>query len=450
MGFENVIFFVMILAKNEKANKACMLITIMGKEIVVRANGTLPAFSELGKHNARVQEVESNPAMNVNTSCSLIINEDGKPVKHVLIDAGVGVYKSVKKECDGSVLAGRCSVDVVLLTHSHADRVDDLPSIAKEFGSIHVYATQQCWDAVSNKFPDLKSVQHTLVEAGKTFEINGIKVTPVAVQHSSDALGSVAYAAETEGKKIIFAWDVLSFQNINDPVLRGADLLIIDAFTYNPHPETGHLSILEAYDLIKRLNPKETHFINYSGYQDFKNQENPYARVPKKSMTIDELTTQVLNDVTPWGTGWDERVKVTAHGMVWRSTKQQALSPQFTEDTAKLFTERNYVFSIKKGKKGLEVIAETDIANISYEFIKFNVESGGRKLTGSTKGGLLAKPVQMLLEINDLPDPAIVQVRIGGGTTIKMIDQDVSYQKDIHLKKADVDELRDFLMKLMH
>jgi hypothetical protein len=108
------------------------------------------------------------------------------------------------------------------------------------------------------------------------------------------------------------------------------------------------------------------------------------------------------------------------------------------------------VFIIKKEKKGLGVTAETDIVNINYEFIKFNIESEGRKLIGSTKGGLLAKPVQMLLEINDSSDPAVVKVKIGGGGNIKMIDQDVSYKRDISLKKTDADKLRTFLMKLTH
>ncbi|MFQ5940431.1 MAG: MBL fold metallo-hydrolase [Nitrososphaerales archaeon] len=423
----------------------------MGNEIVVRVNGALPAFSELGKDNPRILEVESNPAMNVNTSCSLLIITDGRPLKHIVIDTGNGVVNSIKQECDGGLLAGRCSIDAVLLTHSHADRIDDLPSMVKEFRTFHVHSTGQCWDAFCKKFPDLKSIQHTSIEAGKMFEIVGIKITPIAVQHANDALGSVTYVAEFEDKKIVFAWDVLSFVDTNDPVLKGADLLIIDTFTYNPHQETEHLSVLEAYDLVKRWNPKEAYLINYSGYQDFKNQENPYARVPKRPMTSDELASQVMSDVTAWGIGWTERIKVARRGMIWRSGKQlEVMSPQFAEDMVKIFTEQNYVFSIKEGKKGLEVTAETDIVNLNYELIKFNVESEGRRLTGSTKGGLLAKPVRLLLEISDSSEPAIVEIRIGGGSNIKMIDQDTSYQKDIKLKKIDADRLRDFLARLMH
>jgi phosphoribosyl 1,2-cyclic phosphodiesterase len=418
-------------------------------EVVVRVNGTIPALSDLGMENDRLTEVESNPTMNVNTSCSLIINEDGKPVNHLLVDAGSGVAGSLKQECGSGVLAGRCAVDAVLLTHSHADRIDDLPSVVKEFGSPRVYCTQQCWEAVTRKFSDLKSVQHISVEAGKSFQIDSMKITPIGVRHSDDALGSVAYAAEFEDKKIIFVWDVVSFVNSSDPILRAADLVIIDAFTYNPHPETGHLSILQAYDLIKIWNPKQAYLINYSGYEDFKNQENPYARVPKKPMASAELTSQVMSDLNAWGAGWTERVKVATHGMIWRSTKQlELLSPQFTGDSVHLFTERNYVFAIKKGKKGLEVKAETDIANLTYEFIKYNVESEGRRLAGSTKGGFLAKPLQMLLEIDESSDPAVVKVRIGGGTTIKMLDKDVSYKRDIGLKKEDASKLREFLAKL--
>ncbi|MEM3084778.1 MAG: MBL fold metallo-hydrolase [Nitrososphaerales archaeon] len=422
----------------------------MGREVVVRVNGTLPALSDIGKDNARFEEVQSNPSINANTSCSLIISEDGKPVKHMLVDAGSGVCNSVKHECSGS-LAGRCSIDVVLLTHPHADRVDDLPLLMKEFGSFYVYCTQDCWNAVSKKFPELESIQHTPIERGKIFTLYGITITPLQVQHSSDVPDSVAYVVEAEGKKIVFAWDVLSFQNTNDPILKGADLMIIDTFTYNPHPETGHLSVLQAYDLIKLWNPKEAYLINYSGYQDFKNQENPYARVPKRPMTSDELSAQVMSDLTPWGAGWNERIKVAAHGMIWRSSEQLSMmAPQFTEDTAKLFTEQNYVFSMKRSKKVLEVTAETDIKNITYEFIKFNIESEGKRLVASTRGGLLAKPVQMLLEINDASDPATVTVKIGGGGNIKMIDQDVSYKRDFTVNKDNAGKLRNFLLQLSH
>jgi len=420
----------------------------MGSEIAVRVNGTLPAFSDFGSDNERAGEVESNPAMKVNTSCSLIIHENGKPTKHILVDTGNGVCNSVKQACN-DLLAGRCVIDAILLTHSHPDRIDDLSLIVKEFDNVHVYCTQNCWNDVIKKFPDLQSIQHTSVEAGKTFEIDSVRITPVSVQHSNDALGSVAYVIESEGRKIIFGWDVLTFQNPNDPLLKGADLFFIDTFTYNPHPETNHLSVLQAYDLLKIWNPKEAFFINYSGFADFKNAENPYARVPKKPMTSDELAAQVMSDTIPWGYGWNERVKVASHGMVWRSTKQiEFMSPQFSEDMVKLFTEQNYVFSIKKGKKALEVTAETDIKNISYEFIKYDVESEGRRIAATTKGGFLAKPLQMLLEIDDSSDPAIVKIKVGGGTNIKMIDQDVSYQKDIHVKRVHADRLRDFLMKL--
>lgn len=421
----------------------------MASEIVVRVNGTIPAFSELGQDNARLQEVESNPAMKVNTSCSLIINENGNPKKHILIDAGNGVANSVKQECNG-ILSGRCSVDALLLTHSHPDRIDDLPAVIKEFGVSQVYCTRECWDNIGKKFPDVKSIQHTPVEAGKSFEIDGIKFIPVGVKHASDAPGSVAYVAEVEGKKIIFAWDVLSFVNSNDPVLKGADLVFIDTFTYNPHPETGHLSVLQAYDLIKIWNPKEAYFINYSGYQDFKNQENPYARVPKRPLTSDELASQVMSDVAAWGSSWNERVKVANHAMIWSSSKQlEVMSPQFTEDSVKLFTERNYQLVIKRGDKRIDVSVETDISKLDYEFINYNVQSDGRKVTAKTKGGFMAKPIEMVFEIDDSSDPAIARINISGRKGIKVIDKGVeTYQRNIPLNKDDADKLRNFLATL--
>lgn len=49
----------------------------------------------------------------------------------------------------------------------------------------------------------------------------------------------------------------MSLPEANESILWNPDLLILGTETYNKHPETGMISITEAYDLVRRWNAKE-------------------------------------------------------------------------------------------------------------------------------------------------------------------------------------------------
>ena len=67
------------------------------------------------------------------------------------------------------------------------------------------------------------------------------------------------------------------------------DLLILGTQTYNPHPETGMISVNEAFKLVRRWNAKECYIVHYSGLLDFKEASNQRFRGPVKAMTADQL-----------------------------------------------------------------------------------------------------------------------------------------------------------------
>jgi hypothetical protein len=52
------------------------------------------------------------------------------------------------------------------------------------------------------------------------------------------------------------SWTIL---NVNE----NTGLLVFGALSYNPHPETGMLSVSEAYFLVRKWNVKECYLVHY-------------------------------------------------------------------------------------------------------------------------------------------------------------------------------------------
>ena len=85
-------------------------------------------------------------------------------------------------------------------------------------------------------------------------------------------------------------WDFLSLPNVDENLLWNPDLLVLGTQTYNPHPETGMISVIDAYELVRRWNAKDCYLVHYSGLLDFKESKNEWfkglcndsSRTPKK------------------------------------------------------------------------------------------------------------------------------------------------------------------------
>jgi hypothetical protein len=74
-------------------------------------------------------------------------------------------------------------------------------------------------------------------------------------------------------------WDLLSLPNVDENLLWNPDLLILGTQTYNPHPETGMISVIDAYELVRRWNAKECYLVQYSGLLGFKESKNEWFNV---------------------------------------------------------------------------------------------------------------------------------------------------------------------------
>ena len=95
------------------------------------------------------------------------------------------------------------SIDVMLITHGHADHMEDAVPIAKEHSPTVVAIIETA------KYLESKGVQNTIgMNKGGTVTVEGVKATMVTANHSNSAIeedGSIIYLGEPAGFVLEFA-----------------------------------------------------------------------------------------------------------------------------------------------------------------------------------------------------------------------------------------------------
>jgi len=161
-----------------------------------------------------------------------------------------------------ALAVGLAHVDALLFTHAHADHtagLDDMRAFnALQQASIPAYADAPTAASLHQRFayifddPPLSffggKPQLTLHEIGGPFAVRGHTITPVPVPHGRvDAIGFRfgTFAYVTDAKEVPPA---------SRDLLRGLDLLVLNALRERPHPV--HLSIPEALAVIADVRPR--------------------------------------------------------------------------------------------------------------------------------------------------------------------------------------------------
>ncbi|HTE20290.1 MAG TPA: MBL fold metallo-hydrolase [Armatimonadota bacterium] len=163
----------------------------------------------------------------------------------------------------------RCQIpriDAVLYTHCHADHISGTNDLVmpcrKQESDMRVFGPPQTMEVLQRNFDYLFTreayqgggVAHLAPHAvNGTFEIDGVEVTPVPVEHAAVAtvgyrLGKLGYVPDAK---------VIPPKSLRK--LRGVDLLILDALSFNSRHPT-HLSVAEALAVAAEVAPRRVFF----------------------------------------------------------------------------------------------------------------------------------------------------------------------------------------------
>ncbi len=159
-------------------------------------------------------------------------------------------------------------IDAVLYTHAHADHIFGLDEIRRfnylQKEIIPVYGNVQTMERLKIIFPHAFHEQglHAGVpnlkgyEVEKTFRVKGVTVEPIPLWHGDlpilgYRIGSFAYCT-----------DVSRIPEESYVLLKGLDLLVLDALREKPHPT--HFNLQQALSEARKINAQRTYFIHMS------------------------------------------------------------------------------------------------------------------------------------------------------------------------------------------
>jgi phosphoribosyl 1,2-cyclic phosphate phosphodiesterase len=177
----------------------------------------------------------------------------------VLIDSS----PELRLQC---VTNGIDMIDAVVYTHGHADHImglDDLRRFnALKKGPLDIWADELTHSALTRCFgyafkePELEMkvfrphLIRRMIEG--PFEIGGMTWTPIPMFH-----GDLAVLGFRIGR-LAYCTDVNRIPESSFELLKGLDVLVLDALQHKPH--TTHFSLKEAVEVAGRIGARQTYF----------------------------------------------------------------------------------------------------------------------------------------------------------------------------------------------
>ncbi len=174
--------------------------------------------------------------------------------RNILIDCGPDFRQQMLD-------AGSPRLDALLLTHIHYDHVggiDDLRPYCHR-GPFPIYCREDVDRDIRARLPycfarhpylGVPTFDMHIVDPSHDFFIGDLRVTPLPVMHAALPIlgfrfGDVAYVT-----------DCKTMPESTKNLLKGLDLLVINALRHEPHP--SHLSLSETLAIVDELKPRRT------------------------------------------------------------------------------------------------------------------------------------------------------------------------------------------------
>jgi phosphoribosyl 1,2-cyclic phosphodiesterase len=436
-------------------------------QLVVRINGTLPDISTLGSEEKSERAAEiKRQGISTNTSCSLFARvETDQKIFHMLVDIGQGIVKSIEKGTfDLGFNSSSFIPDALLITHSHDDHIKELPMLVNKVDesrsnkNLKIFCTMECRDQVIKKFPQLSEkttnnnnrVSFNIVQPDLTSEVGPFSVTPILADHGDNSPpGSVIYIVKLLDKKIIIGWDFLSLPNADPNLFWNPDLLILGTQSYNPHPQTGIISVSDAYELVRRWNAKECYIVHYRGLLDFEEASNQWFRGPVKAMTTDELQRVIDEHLRVTGDNGKFRITVAKEGMVW-SLKEGQQGQLYDENVPigkvlEIESLQKYILKIENEDKDdrlkLEIEDRINRFNLEFAAPRKDRNSDDNVLLGRGVRGMMAKGPELRMDIvpsKSQEEACVIKIRVSRG-------KKNLFKDDIFVSNSDAQRLKKYI-----
>jgi phosphoribosyl 1,2-cyclic phosphate phosphodiesterase len=200
------------------------------------------------------------------TRASILVKTDGQ--QYILVDTSTDLRRQALREKIPHI-------DAVLFTHSHADHIHGIDDL-RGFHFIHkrvipCYADHETMGVVAANFGYIfKGLEvagySPLLEPHVVhgpFQLFGCRVVPIPLVHGH--MRSTGYRIDN----LAYLTDVSLIPAASMELLRGLDLLIIDALRYTPH--VTHFNIPGALQVVAKLQPRRTiltHLTHEVAYAD--------------------------------------------------------------------------------------------------------------------------------------------------------------------------------------
>jgi phosphoribosyl 1,2-cyclic phosphate phosphodiesterase len=190
------------------------------------------------------------------TRASVVIDYNGK---RVLVDTTPELRLQ-------AVANGIDWIDAVVYTHAHADHIMGLDDVRRynaiRKGPLDVWADARTFETIDCCFgyafrapdPAARVFRPHLVRRviDGPFEVQGVTWTPVPLLH-----GQMPILGFRVGQ-LAYCTDVSFMPGPSYDLLKGLDVLVIDALAWHEHPT--HFSIAQAMEVVDRVKPARTLF----------------------------------------------------------------------------------------------------------------------------------------------------------------------------------------------
>ena len=225
-------------------------------KITVLGSGTSVGVPTIGCHCAVCRSTDPRDAR---LRPSILVTYEGR---NVLIDTTPDFRTQALR-------AGLDHLDAVLFTHAHADHVmglDDVrPFNFRQSGRIPIYAAPDTMASIRRIFcyifdgeernTNIPQLDARLLD-GAAVDLFGVEFTPVPILHGNRAIYGFRFG------QAAYLTDHSDIPESSLDLLRGLDVLFLDALRYKPHPT--HSTVDQSIRTVEKLAPRRAFFTHLS------------------------------------------------------------------------------------------------------------------------------------------------------------------------------------------